>query len=214
MFSVLLTVVAAQMTNAELQATIEALNATMVSKDVEYQEAFTHTWLLICGFLVLFMHAGFALLEAGMCREKNVSSVLLKNLLTPLIGSVAWYLVGWAIAYGNVPVDGFAGSEEPAGKGFLVNTDGVLVPTMNDGTGASRALEWFFQCVFCCTASTIVSGGVAERVQIRGYVVLSSIMTAIIYPVVVAWTWSTTGWYLLAGVSDAAGESGGCVLCA
>ena len=120
MLAVLLTVVAAEMTNEELMASIQALNATMLAKDIEYQEAFTHTWLLVCGFLVLFMHAGFALLEAGMCREKNVSSVLMKNLLTPLIGSVAWYLVGWAVAYGNVPENGFAGSEEPAGKGFLV----------------------------------------------------------------------------------------------
>jgi Amt family ammonium transporter len=208
MFAFLATVVAAQMTNAELEAMVKSLNSTMVAKDVEYQESFTHTWLLVCGALVLFMHAGFALLEAGMCREKNVESVLLKNLLTPLIGSVAWYLVGWTIAYGNVPEGGFAGSEEMAGKGFLVNEDGLLVPTMNDGTGASRALEWFFQGVFCCTASTIVSGGVAERVQIRGYVVLSSIMTGLIYPVVVAWTWSTTGWLngVGAGYMDFAGS--------
>merc|ERR1719181_1210950 len=198
----------AQLTLSELEAVVLAMNQTMVEQEVSHQEAFTHTWLLICGFLVLFMHAGFALLEAGLCREKNVESVLMKNLLTPLVGSVSWYLVGWSIAYGNVPEDGFAGSEEAAGKGFLVDVDGVLVPTMNDGSGASRALEWFFQGVFCCTASTIVSGGVAERVQIRGYVVLSFLMTSFIYPVVVAWTWSCTGWLngIGAGYMDFAGS--------
>ena len=74
------------------EVTVESVLATLAEQQTAQQEAMTHMWVLVCGAMVLMMHAGFALLEAGLCRMKNVESVLMKNLLTPLIGSVCWCL--------------------------------------------------------------------------------------------------------------------------
>jgi len=158
--------------------------------------AMDHMWLIICGALVMFMQAGFAMLCAGSCRAKNVQNILLKNVTDVCIGTMCWWAVGWALAYGpgitDNPEDGsvgnkFAGNGQFFGVGFNTdNSDGSISPS----TGP---LNWYFQWAFCSAAATIVSGAVAERVNFHGYVVFSMAMTAVIYPVVVAWTWGY-GW--------------------
>jgi len=160
--------------------------------------ALDHMWLIICGALVMFMQAGFAMVESGCCRSKNVQNILLKNLTDVCVGTLGWWVCGWTFAYSG-PYDengfkpnGFMGYESWLGSGFLVyRADGQIEPTTN-------MLNWFFQWAFCSAAATIVSGGVAERVNFPGYCIFSFFMTAFIYPVVVGWTWGY-GW--LAGIN-------------
>jgi len=148
-----------------------------------------HVWLILCGALVMFMQAGFAMVESGCCRSKNVQNILLKNLTDVCVGTLGWWVCGWAFAYSgpydenDYKANGFMGYESWFGMGFLeYRKDGQLEPTSN-------MLNWFFQWAFCSAAATIVSGGVAERVNFPGYCIFSFFMTAFIYPVVVGWTW-------------------------
>ncbi|CAE7286589.1 AMT1-1 [Symbiodinium natans] len=158
----------------------------------EIKGALDHIWLIICGAMVMFMQAGFAMVESGCCRAKNVQNILLKNLTDVCIGTIGWWISGWAIAYGGPMKDGllengFMGTEQWFGIGFVNYAgDGKFEPSTN-------MLNWFFQWAFCSAAATIVSGGVAERVNFGGYCLYSFAMTAFVYPVIVAWTWGY-GW--------------------
>jgi len=170
-------------------------------------------WLILCGAMVMFMHAGFAMLECGCCRAGFAQSVLEKNLLNCCVSTIGWWLTGWAFAYGGVPENGFIGrteffsisteaSREITGTNFLeIGADGTI-------SAGDNQLNWFFQWAFCMTSATIVSGAVAERLQLGGYCIFCFLMTAFIYPVVVAWTWSCSGWlnYVGAGYMDFAGS--------
>jgi Amt family ammonium transporter len=173
------------------------VNATTIAENdigrmvVELATAMDHMWLLICGSLVMFMQAGFAMVEAGCCRAKNVQNILMKNLSDVCIGTLGWWALGWAMAYGHDRNKGFIPGGESGFFGMGFNRDegsGRITP--NDG---NLALNWFFQWAFCSAAATIVSGGVAERVRFGGYAFYSLTMTGFIYPVVVSWTWGF-GW--------------------
>lgn len=139
--------------------------------------------------MVFFMQSGFALLESGSVRQKNFQNVLLKNCMDACIGGLVWWACGYAFAYGDVD-GGFIGSKYFLGMG------------LEDGPGY---VDWFFQFAFAATAATIVSGSLAERVNIYSYLVFSFFMTGFIYPVVVAWTWGS-GWLYEMGYSDFAGS--------
>lgn len=150
-------------------------------------QALNHTWFILCGALVMFMQAGFAMVESGCCRAKNVQNILLKNLTDVCVGTLGWWMSGWAFAYGGT-VDGnlenrFIGTDQFFGAGFMSTPKAGMI----EPTGSIK--EWFFQWAFCGAAATIVSGGVAERVNFPGYCIFSFMMTAFIYPVCVAWTW-------------------------
>jgi len=162
-----------------------------------------YIWHIVCGALVMFMQAGFAMLEAGSVRSKSAGAVLMKNLLDVCIGTMMWYFVGYAFAYGgrdSNPSD-FGGAKYFAGSAGMITKDsqGAL-------TDAAGARDWFFQWAFCATSATIVSGGVAERIQVPIYLVYSGIMTGIIYPIVVYWTWSGNGWLTELTYLDFAGS--------
>lgn len=161
------------------------------SRIIELATAMDHMWLLICGSLVMFMQAGFAMVEAGCCRAKNVQNILMKNLSDVCIGTLGWWALGWAMAYGHDGKKGFIPGGETGffGMGFNRDEDSGRI-TPNDG---NLALNWFFQWAFCSAAATIVSGGVAERVRFGGYAIYSLTMTGFIYPLVVSWTWGS-GW--------------------
>mmetsp|Transcript_33904 Transcript_33904/g.62819 ORF Transcript_33904/g.62819 Transcript_33904/m.62819 type:complete len:577 (-) Transcript_33904:194-1924(-) len=169
----------------------------------DLQGAMDHMWLLICGAMVMLMQAGFAMVESGCCRIKNVQNILLKNLVDVCMGTLCWYAWGYMYAYGfdeENPKDRFAGTKFYFGHEFLeADDDGNQTPT-------GHPLNWFFQWAFCATASTIVSGGVAERVQFPAYIVYTFFMTSFIYPVVVAWCWSSNGWLTPKGSEDAKGH--------
>eukprot|EP00931_Biecheleriopsis_adriatica_P023738 TRINITY_DN1492_c0_g1_i1.p1 TRINITY_DN1492_c0_g1~~TRINITY_DN1492_c0_g1_i1.p1 ORF type:complete len:488 (-),score=98.45 TRINITY_DN1492_c0_g1_i1:36-1361(-) len=129
------------------------------------------------------------MVESGCCRAKNVQNILLKNLTDVCIGTLGWWVFGYAFAYGGpfeedgTATTGFIHYQQFFGIGFTTpRDDGQIEPS-------SSLRDWFFQWAFCGAAATIVSGGVAERVNFPGYCVFSFMMTSFIYPVVVAWTW-------------------------
>ena len=175
--------------------------------------AMDSAWLCLCGALVMFMHAGFAMLETGSCRAKNASNVLMKNLVNVTVGTLGWWVFGWAFAYGSQgdPANGFIGTSEFFGIGFYTidETTGVITPLAScDADGCqSKMLSWFFQWAFCTAGATIVSGGVAERVKSPTYAVYAFFMASFIYPIIVAWSWGG-GW--LATVLDVGRGSAAC----
>ena len=157
---------------------------------------------LIGGFLVMWMAAGFAMLEAGLVRSKNVSTQCIKNIGLYSIAGLMFWVIGYNIAY---PFGGEASSS-------LFGIAGTIYPMQGVGeadteTGYSVASDWFFQMVFCATTASIVSGTVAERVKIVPFFIFVTVLTAIIYPVVVSWEWG--GGYLDTewGFSDFAGST-------
>jgi Amt family ammonium transporter len=138
-------------------------------------------WLLITAFMVFFMQAGFALVEAGFTRSKNTVNILMKNLMDFAIAALVFWAIGWGFAYGT-SAGGFIGTDQF----FLGNaTEAGSVPTL---------ASWLFQVVFAGTAATIVSGAMAERTKFNAYLIYSFIVSLIIYPVVVHWVWSGSGW--------------------
>ncbi|WP_276259285.1 ammonium transporter [Haloglomus litoreum] len=137
-------------------------------------------WVLTVTFLIFFMHAGFAMLEAGQVRSKNVANQLTKNMLTWSIGVVAFFLVGAGVA----SVTG-----QLTGPNALVPGD-LIATWSSDSAGW---VSWLFGAVFAMTAATIVSGAVAGRAKLRAYVTYTVLLAAVIYPVVVGFTWAGQG---------------------
>jgi len=168
----------------------------------DLQSATDHTWLILCGALVMFMQAGFAMVESGCCRAKNVQNILMKNLVDVCVGTMCWWAFGWTLAYGIADGENhaFANSNQAFGTGFTkADENGIF-------TTSTAMVNWFFQWAFCSAAATIVSGGVAERVQFPGYLVFTIVMTSWIYPVVVHWTWGY-GW-LASGADYSINDTG------
>lgn len=150
----------------------------------------TFVWMLIAGALVYFMQAGFAMVEAGFCRAKNASNLMMKNLLDFAMGTLAYFAIGFGLMYG-------------AGAYGLFGTDGwFLTGDMYDVTVYR---DFFFQVVFAATAATIVSGAVAERLKFNSYLVYSLVISAIIYPIYGHWVWGG-GWLSQLGMHDFAGS--------
>ncbi len=143
-----------------------------------------NVFIMIAAALVIFMQAGFALVEAGLTRAKNVANIFMKNLMDFTVGAVVFFAIGFAIAFGG-SMDGFGG---------FFGADGFF---LGDGafTYGNLSVETFFifQVAFAATAATIVSGAMAERTKFKSYVIFSAVITLIIYPVVVRWLWGG-GW--------------------
>ncbi len=148
-------------------------------------------WVAIAAAMVFLMQLGFAMLEAGLVRAKNVANIVAKNIADMAIGSVFYWGIGAALAYGAT-AGGFIGT-----TGFF---SPETLPALGDGT------QFVFQMVFAATAATIVSGAVAERMKFGGYLVMSLAITAFIYPVVTHWQWGG-GWLAERGFYDFAGST-------
>jgi ammonium transporter, Amt family len=134
-------------------------------------------WLIICGILVFFMQAGFAMLTAGFVRSKNTANILMKNMIDASVGAVSFFAFGWAFAYGASDAsNGFIG----LGNFFLTDFDDYA--------------DWFFQFAFAAAAATIVAGCLAERLKFSAYLAYTVVITGFIYPVVVHWGWDDIGW--------------------
>ncbi|WP_226482287.1 ammonium transporter [Natrinema amylolyticum] len=145
------------------------MEPTLLQADTEMlTTAINNTWILVVTFLIFFMHAGFAMLEAGQVRSKNVANQLTKNLLTWSVGVTVFFLIGVGV---ESVVAG--GSFEPAFMG-----------------DASSWIGWLYGAVFAMTAATIVSGAVAGRAKLRAYVAYTFLLAAVIYPVVTGLTWA------------------------
>eukprot|EP00933_Yihiella_yeosuensis_P024026 TRINITY_DN18637_c0_g1_i1.p1 TRINITY_DN18637_c0_g1~~TRINITY_DN18637_c0_g1_i1.p1 ORF type:complete len:559 (+),score=104.73 TRINITY_DN18637_c0_g1_i1:65-1741(+) len=184
-------------------------NKTWLTKAVWEEEtsnlhgAMDTLWLTLCGAIVMLMHSGFAMLETGLCRAKNAQSVLMKNLINVCVGTFGWWIFGWGFAYGSTVYptgatvngkldNGFIGHDQFAASGFFSDASSGKIQFLG-GRDTSIGVNWLFQWAFCTSAATIVSGGVAERVQSPSYALFAFISSAFIYPVLVAWTWGG-GW--------------------
>lgn len=150
-------------------------------------------YLLMSGALVMWMAAGFAMLEAGLVRAKNTTEILTKNVLLYAIACVMYLLVGYNLMY----VDNTAG-------GWLPSL-GALLGSQAEGAGHSLESDFFFQVVFVATATSIVSGAVAERMKLWSFLLFCVVMTGFIYPMEGYWTWGG-GFLKEAGFSDFAGS--------
>jgi Amt family ammonium transporter len=163
--------------------------------DVLIQAVLDNIWVFIAGALVFFMQAGFALVEAGLTRSKNVVNIMAKNLSDMLIGALAFFAVGYAIAFGG------SGTWFGDSGWFLSGLDKFSITALEDGVWVpqlSTSTAFFFQVVFAATAVTIASGAMAERTKFISYLFFSAVMTAVIYPVIVHWAW---GGGLIADIS-------------
>ncbi len=155
-----------------------------------FSDAFDMIWLVLTAALVMFMQAGFAMVEAGLTRAKNAGNILMKNLLDFSVGVVAYWAIGWAIMYG-------------ADKLGLIGTNQFFLA----GATSSTFRDWMFQVVFAATAATIASGAMAERTKFSAYLVYSVFISAIIYPVSGHWIWASDGWLAKMGFHDFAGST-------
>jgi len=164
---------------------------TTVSAEVSF--IFNTLLFLICGFLVFFMAAGFAMLESGMVTSKSVSVICAKNIGLISISGIMFWMVGYNLAYG-IPEGGYIGN-------FIPWSDSSSVDT-----GYSDGSDWYFQMVFCATTVSIVSGAMAERIKLWPFFLFAAILSGIIYPIVMGWQWGG-GWLASIGFSDFAGST-------
>jgi Amt family ammonium transporter len=164
---------------------------TTVSAEVGF--IFNTLLFLICGFLVMFMAAGFAMLESGMVTSKSVSVICAKNIGLFSIAGIMFWLVGYNLAYG-IPEGGYIGS-------FIPWSDNSTIDT-----GYSDGSDWYFQMVFCATTVSIVSGAMAERIKLWPFFLFAAILSGILYPIVMGWQWGG-GWLTEIGFSDFAGST-------
>ncbi len=156
---------------------------------------------LMCGFLVMFMAAGFAMLESGMVRAKNVGTICVKNISLYSVAGIMFYLVGYNLLYG-IDEGGYLGS-----FGIWGGDDSALTAETPDYSGGySTGADWYFQMVFVATAASIVSGTVAERIKLWPFLGFVVLLTAFIYPIQASWVWGG-GWLSAAGFSDFAGST-------
>jgi Amt family ammonium transporter len=164
---------------------------TTVSAEVGF--IFNTLLFLICGFLVMFMAAGFAMLESGMVTSKSVSVICAKNIGLYAIAGIMFWLVGYNLAYG-IPEGGYIGSFTPWSDASAIDT------------GYADGSDWFFQMVFCATTVSICSGAMAERIKLWPFFLFAAILAGIIYPIVMGWQWGG-GWLAEIGFSDFAGST-------
>ncbi|XP_063686299.1 uncharacterized protein LOC134820043 [Bolinopsis microptera] len=134
-------------------------------------------FLIFCGVLVLSMQLGFSLLEIGSVSRRNTNNIIFQNLMDASVGGVSFYIFGYAFAFGKGSP--FIGFSDFAISGLSTSQDYAF---------------WFLQFAFAATASSIVVGAIAERTKLASYFVFSMALTGLVYPVVVHWVWSGTGW--------------------
>nr|WP_298376682.1 ammonium transporter [uncultured Halomonas sp.] len=159
-------------------------------------------YFLMCGVLVMWMAAGFSMLEAGLVRSKNTAEILTKNIVLFAIACTMYLLIGYTLMYASS-----AGGILPS-LGFLIGDENSVDAVLAGGDDApyySARADFFFQVVFVATAMSIVSGAVAERMKLWAFLAFAVVMTAFIYPVSGFWTWGG-GWLSELGYSDYAGS--------
>lgn len=184
-----------------------------MDQTLELQYAIDTFYFLVCGALVMWMAAGFAMLEAGLVRSKNTAEILTKNVALFAISCIMYLVCGYFIMYGGgiflsgIELDGAASAEEITATVLAESQEAGF----DGGSVYSDASDFFFQVVFVATAMSIVSGAVAERMKLWAFLLFAVVMTGFIYPMEGSWTWggaAVFGMYTLGdlGFSDFAGS--------
>jgi len=154
---------------------------------------------LMAGFLVMWMAAGFAMLEAGLVRSKNVSMQCLKNIALYSIAGIMYWVIGYNLMYTGVD-GGYFGTPSP----IVLDAPGAGIA---DGEGSySAGSDWFFQMVFCATTASIVSGTLAERIKLWPFLIFTAVLTGVLYPIAGSWQWGG-GFLSEMGFADFAGST-------
>nr|WP_203427712.1 ammonium transporter [Rippkaea orientalis] len=177
------------------EITVESVNTNVAT----LQGTLNAIWVLVATILVVFMNAGFAMLETGFCRQKNAVNILAKNLIVFALATIAYWVIGYSLMFGN-PENPFIGgggwflsSKDPATYGLSPFPEGLPIP-----------LAFLFQSAFAGTAATIVSGAVAERIKFTDFLIFSLLLVGISYPITGHWVWSSSAWLF-----NLQGENGG-----
>ena len=160
----------------------------------EQNFAINTVWVALCAALIFFMEAGFALLEAGFVRSKNAMSIIAKVIIDITFGGIAFFIVGFGIAYGS-------------SNGWFALDFGIMNEDLGLGLTVSNNLFWFIQLGFAIAAISIVSGALAERMKLFPYAILVVLFCAILYPLVANWVWNPNGWLAVRGFNDFAGSA-------
>ncbi len=195
-----------------LLAAIIIVSGTLLLHAEEAAEAVTYKtpaidflWMCLAAFLVFFMQPGFALVETGFTRAKNAGNIIMKNLMDFSVGSIAFFIIGYGLMYGD-SIGSFIG-----GSNFLLSNALPTLPKavkgVVDNSGMFTYAQWIFQAVFAATAATIVSGGMAERTKFTSYLIFSLVISAVIYPISGHWIWQGEGWLTKLGFQDFAGST-------
>ena len=166
----------------------------IVIEQTELISAIDTVWVAICAAIIFLMEGGFALLEAGFVRSKNAMSIIAKVIIDITFGGIAFYAIGFGIAY-------------DASNGWFAFGTGITDGDLGLGLTVSNKLFWFIQLGFAIAAISIVSGAVAERMKVWAYALFVVLFCAIMYPLVANWVWNPNGWLAVRGFNDFAGSA-------
>lgn len=173
---------------------MEGVINTTVEQQTELINAIDTVWVALCAALIFLMEGGFALLEAGFVRAKNAMSIITKVIIDIAFGGLAFYLLGFGIAYGS-------------SNGWFAFDMGIMNHDLGLGLTISNKLFWFIQLGFAIAAISIVSGAVAERMKLWAYALFVLFFCALMYPIVANWVWNPNGWLAVRGFNDFAGSA-------
>ncbi len=182
-------------------------NGAVVAQDTtpptneEIQGTLNAIWVLVAAILVIFMNAGFGMLETGFCRQKNAVNILSKNLIVFALATLAYWAIGYSLMFGQgnayFGLGGwFLSSDNPSTYGLEAFPAGLPI-----------SVHFLFQAAFAGTAATIVSGAVAERIKFADFLIFSLLLCGVAYPITGHWVWDPSGWLAKAGFSDFAGST-------
>ncbi|MBE9175981.1 ammonium transporter [Synechocystis salina LEGE 06155] len=177
--------------------TVESVNENVAT----LQGTLNAIWILIAAILVIFMNAGFGMLETGLCRQKNAVNILTKNLIVFALATIAYWAIGFSLMFGSSgnPFFGFGG--------FFLSGDHSNYGLSPFPEGLPVAVFFLFQVAFSATAATIVSGAVAERIKFNEFLIFSVLLVGIAYPITGHWVWDAGGWLYTMGFIDFAGST-------
>ena len=178
-------------------------SSAMAEVSAETQYILNSFLFLVCGFLVMFMAAGFAMLEAGSVRSKNAAAICIKNISLFSVAGLLYWLIGYNLMYG-IEEGGYIGSLFDV---WSADDSALSAETPDYSGGYASGSDWFFQMVFCATTASIVSGTIAERIKLWPFLIFTLVLTGFIYPIVGSWEWGA-GWLDANwGFSDFAGST-------
>jgi Amt family ammonium transporter len=166
----------------------------VLANQAEMVSAIDTVWVALCAALIFQMEGGFALLESGFIRSKNSVSIIAKVIIDIIFGGLAFYMIGFGIAYG-------------ASNGWWAFDSGISDGDLGLGLTISNSLFWFIQLGFAIAAISIVSGAITERMKVWAYAIFVVIFCAVMYPLAANWVWNPNGWLAQMGFNDFAGSA-------